>query len=42
MGTRSGVKIGKIEKTFPHQQTTGNARPKKTNKIANKLFRTKQ
>ena len=39
MGTRLGVKVSKTEKTFCHQQTTGNARPKKTNKIANKCFK---
>ena len=39
MGTRSDAKIGKIEKTFRHQQTINNTWSKKTNKIINRRFR---
>ena len=39
MGAGSGTRIGKIEKTFRHQPATGNARLRKTNRIAHRYLR---
>ena len=39
MGSRPGVKINEIEKTFCHKPAAGNTRAKKTNGITNECLR---